>query len=166
MPAFHTLRISGLILLIGTSPNTLTAQNLSGIWTGELVHDMHTRFTIEMDLVSEAGRITGTSRKALALQQEYHASMSMDGELRAGQIHLRETGITEQSGSNYRWVMQSGPLKLDTNGGRWRLYGNGSTVRNYKVVHCVRFVYLYHHKVQCPPRTRFAQSAVEVSLPS
>jgi hypothetical protein len=84
---------------------------------------MHTRFTIEMDLVSEAGRITGTSRKALTMQQEYHASMAVDGEWRAGRIHMRESGITEQSGSNYRWVMQSGPLKLDTNGGRWRLYG-------------------------------------------
>jgi hypothetical protein len=119
----NTLRIFVLLLLIGTSPYALPAQDLSGTWTGELVHDMHTRFTIEMDLASEGGHISGTSRKTIPLQQKYHVSMSVDGELRAGRIHLRETGITEQSGANYRWVMQSGPLKLDTNGGRWRLYG-------------------------------------------
>lgn len=101
----------------------LHAQDLSGTWRGELVRGMNERFVIDMDLVAEAGRITGISHITFPWQQEHYARMAIEGESRGSSCRLHESSIVERSATDYLWVLQGGALRLDTNGTAWRLYG-------------------------------------------
>ena len=101
----------------------LSAQDLSGTWLGELVRGMNERFVVEMELVADAGRITGTSHVTFPFQHEHFADMAIEGEGRGRRFHLREARLMGQGGTGYAWVLQGGPLALDTSGTTWRLYG-------------------------------------------
>ncbi|MCB9184001.1 MAG: hypothetical protein H6591_08780 [Flavobacteriales bacterium] len=103
--------------------NALLAQDLNGTWHGELVHDANTRFVIDMKLSTADGRITGTMRSSFPFQEEHFAVTAVEGECSNGRCRLRETGMVEQGGTGYRWVLQGGSLLLDTLGGEWRLLG-------------------------------------------
>lgn len=103
---------------------SLSAQNLTGHWTGELIQGRGSRFFIEMDLVADAsGLITGRSHIVLPSHREYYAIMPLEGELRDDRLHMRETRIQEQRFGNFRWCEKSGSLAVDTNGMPWRLFG-------------------------------------------
>ena len=117
----HPIRLSGLLAVLLIGP--LHAQDLSGTWRGELVRGMNERFVIEMELVADAGRITGTSHVTFPFQQEHFANMAIEGQGQGRRYHLREARILEQGGTGYLWVLQGGPLMLDTTGATWRLYG-------------------------------------------
>lgn len=125
LPLRHPFRVLGpfAVFVARLFSSTLSAQDLSGTWHGELVRGMNERFIIDMDLVAEAGRITGTSRITFPFQEEHYANMAIEGEGYGGRYHLREARVMEHSATSYRWVMQAGALRLDTNGVQWRLYG-------------------------------------------
>lgn len=117
-------RLALALLFSAWAPLPLVfAQDLSGTWHGELVRGMNERFVIDMELMADAGRITGTSHITFPWQQAHYARMAIEGESRGGMCRLRESGIVEQSLTEYRWVLQGGALRLDTNGTAWRLYG-------------------------------------------
>ena len=101
----------------------LSAQDLSGTWRGELVRGMNERFMIEMELVVESGRITGTSHITFPFLPEHFADMAIDGEQRGRRVRLREARMVEHSATSYQWVLQGGELALDTTGTTWRLHG-------------------------------------------
>ena len=78
----HPIRLSGLLAVLLIGP--LHAQDLSGTWRGELVRGMNERFVIEMELVADAGRITGTSHVTFPFQQEHFANMAIEGQGQGG----------------------------------------------------------------------------------
>ena len=121
----HTLHAFGTTVILGAAflSVPLCAQDLSGTWRGELVRGGNERFVIEMELVVEEGRITGTSHSTFPFQQEHFARMAIAGEQRGWRFQLRELRILEQSATAYQWVLQGGTLALDTIGASWRLYG-------------------------------------------
>lgn len=123
--ASSTFRLLACSILVGVVLMSvpISAQDLTGSWHGELVLGRNERFTITMELRADAGRLTGTVRSTFPFQPEHYAVMAVEGERRGGRYHLRETGITEQSATGYRWVLQGGTLALDTNDVQWRLYG-------------------------------------------